>query len=81
MSDSVLKSVTFTEPEYNLVFNLLQDHLEEIMEDEFFHVNDHDAATRAETLTVEALRSMKRFNPDLTAEECFADGSSLGLTA
>ena len=59
MSDSVLKSVTFTEPEYNLVFNLLQDHLEEIMEDEFFHVNDHDAATRAETLTVEALRSMK----------------------
>ena len=51
------------------------------MEDEFFHVNDHDAAIRAETLTVEALRSMKRFNPDLTAEECFADGSSLGLTA
>ena len=43
MSDSVLKSVTFTEPEYNLVFNLLQDHLDEIMEDILKHNIIHDA--------------------------------------
>tara|TARA_B100001996_G_C18601963_1_gene570188 strand:+ start:220 stop:465 length:246 start_codon:yes stop_codon:yes gene_type:complete len=81
MSDSILKSVVFTVDEHNLVFNLLQDHLEDIMQDEFFHIHNHDQAERATQLTVDALRSMKNYNPDMTAEEVFGDGSAMGLTA
>tara|TARA_B100000902_G_scaffold209628_1_gene199473 strand:+ start:99 stop:350 length:252 start_codon:yes stop_codon:yes gene_type:complete len=80
-SEAVLKSVSFTEEEHNLVFNLLQDHLEEIMEDEFFHIENHDQAEKATQLTVDTLRSMKNYNPDMTAEEAFGDGSLMGLTA
>ena len=75
-----MKEVTFTPEEFDLVFNLLQDHLEDIMQDEFFHIHNHDQAEKATQLTVDALRSMKNYNPDMTAEEVFGDGSAMGLT-
>ena len=74
-----MKEVTFTPEEFALVFNLLQDHLEDIMQDEFFHVNDHEAAERATQLTVDSLRSMKNFMNDSLEAECF-EGAA-GLTA
>ena len=79
-STTMEKSVLFNESEYDLVFNLLQDHLEEIMEDEFFHIHNHNEAEKATQLTLDALRSMKNYNNDLTADEAFSDGS-IGLTA
>ena len=74
-----MKEVTFTNEEFDLVFNLLQDHLEDIMQDEFFHVDSHEAAEKATQLTVDSLRSMKNYmNYNLEAE-CF-EGAA-GLTA
>ena len=74
-----MKEVTFTEEEFDLVFNLLQDHLEDIMQDEFFHVHNHDSAEKATQLTVDSLRSMKNFMNDNLEAECF-EGAA-GLTA
>ena len=74
-----MKQVTFNQEEFDLVFNLLQDHLEDIMQDEFFHVNDHEAAERATQTTVDALRSMKGYMNDDLESECF-EGAA-GLTA
>ena len=76
---SPMKEVTFTPEEFDLVFNLLQDHLEDIMQDEFFHVNDHEAAERATQLTVDSLRAMKNFMNDKLESDCF-EGAA-GLTA
>ncbi len=45
-----MKEVTFTNEEFDLVFNLLQDHLEDIMQDEFFHIHNHDQAEKATQL-------------------------------
>ena len=74
-----MKEVTFTNEEFDLVFNLLQDHLEDIMQDEFFHVNDHEAAEKATQLTVDSLRAMKNFMNDKLESDCF-EGAA-GLTA
>ena len=74
-----MKEVTFTPEEFDLVFNLLQDHLEDIMQDEFFHVDSHEAAERATQLTVDALRSMKSYTNDAIEAEMF-EGAA-GLTA
>jgi len=74
-----MKEVTFTPEEFDLVFNLLQDHLEDIMQDEFFHVDSHEAAEKATQTTVDALRSMKGFMNDDLESECF-EGAA-GLTA
>ena len=79
VSEDYLKSVTFTEDEHNLVFNLLQDHLEDIMQDEFFHVENHEAAEKATQTTVDALRSMKNYMNDQLESDCF-EGAA-GLTA
>ena len=79
VSEDYLKSVTFTEDEHNLVFNLLQDHLEDIMRDEFFHVDSHEAAEKATQTTVDALRSMKNYMNDQLESDCF-EGAA-GLTA
>ena len=76
---SPMKEVTFTPEEFDLVFNLLQDHLEDIMQDEFFHVNDHEAAEKATQLTVDSLRAMKNFMNDKLESDCF-EGAA-GLTA
>jgi len=78
-STTMEKSVLLTESEYDLIFNLLQDHLEDIMQDEFFHIHNHDESEKATQLTLDALRSMKNYNNDLTADEAFSDGS-IGLT-
>ena len=74
-----MKEVTFTNEEFDLVFNLLQDHLEDIMQDEFFHVDSHEAAEKATQLTVDSLRSMKNYMNDSIEAECF-EGAA-GLTA
>ena len=74
-----MKEVTFTPEEFDLVFNLLQDHLEDIMQDEFFHVENHEAAEKATQLTVDALRSMKSYTNDAIEAEMF-EGAA-GLTA
>tara|TARA_B100001778_G_scaffold114222_1_gene93527 strand:+ start:213 stop:437 length:225 start_codon:yes stop_codon:yes gene_type:complete len=74
-----MKEVTFTNEEFDLVFNLLQDHLEDIMQDEFFHVNDHEEAERATQLTVDSLRAMKNYMNDKLESDCF-EGAA-GLTA
>ncbi len=74
-----MKEVTFTEEEFDLVFNLLQDHLEDIMQDEFFHIHNHDQAEKATQLTVDSLRSMKAYMNDNLEAECF-EGAA-GLTA
>ena len=76
---SPMKEVTFTPEEFDLVFNLLQDHLEDIMQDEFFHVNDHEAAEKATQLTVDSLRAMKNYMNDKLESDCF-EGAA-GLTA
>ena len=76
---SPMKEVTFTEEEFDLVFNLLQDHLEDIMQDEFFHVHNHDSAEKATQLTVDSLRAMKNYMNDNLEAECF-EGAA-GLTA
>ena len=74
-----MKEVTFTSEEFDLVFNLLQDHLEDIMQDEFFHVDSHEAAEKATQLTVDSLRAMKNYMNDNLEAECF-EGAA-GLTA
>ena len=76
---SPMKEVTFTNEEFDLVFNLLQDHLEDIMQDEFFHIHNHDQAEKATQLTVDSLRSMKNYMNDSIEAECF-EGAA-GLTA
>tara|TARA_S200000501_G_scaffold376808_1_gene432937 strand:- start:4138 stop:4368 length:231 start_codon:yes stop_codon:yes gene_type:complete len=73
------KSVLLNESEYDLIFNLLQDHLEDIMQDQFFHIHNHDESEKATQLTLDALRAMKNYNDDNTADEVFGDGS-IGLT-
>ena len=73
------KEVTCTNEEFDLVFNLLQDHLEDIMQDEFFHIHNHDQAEKATQLTVDSLRSMKAYMNDNLEAECF-EGAA-GLTA
>ena len=74
-----MKEVTFTNEEFDLVFNLLQDHLEDIMQDEIFHVHNHDAAEKATQLTVDSLRAMKNYMNDKLESDCF-EGAA-GLTA
>ena len=74
-----MKEVTFTNEEFDLVFNLLQDHLEDIMQDEFFHVDGHEAAEKATQLTVDSLRAMKNYMNDKLESDCF-EGAA-GLTA
>ena len=74
-----MKQVTFNQEEFDLVFNLLQDHLEDIMQDEFFHIENHDAAERATQLTVDSLRAMKNYMNDKLESDCF-EGAA-GLTA
>tara|TARA_Y100000768_G_C23674206_1_gene539135 strand:+ start:326 stop:574 length:249 start_codon:yes stop_codon:yes gene_type:complete len=76
---SPMKQVTFTSDEFDLVFNLLQDHLEEICEDQFLHKENHDQALIQEQLTVDALRSMKLYDTDVEAMEAYSGGA--GLTA
>ena len=76
---SPMKEVTFTNEEFDLVFNLLQDHLEDIMQDEFFHIHNHDQAEKATQLTVDSLRAMKNYMNDNLEAECF-EGAA-GLTA
>tara|TARA_B100001094_G_C17795818_1_gene606633 strand:- start:247 stop:477 length:231 start_codon:yes stop_codon:yes gene_type:complete len=73
------KSVLLNESEYDLIFNLLQDHLEDIMQDQFFHIHNHDESEKATQLTLDTLRAMKNYNNDYTADEVFGDGS-IGLT-
>tara|TARA_B100000609_G_C17105324_1_gene376846 strand:+ start:488 stop:709 length:222 start_codon:yes stop_codon:yes gene_type:complete len=65
-----MKQVSFTEEEFDLVFNLLQDHLDDISQDEFFHSIDHDKAVEGQGLTVDALRSMKAYLNDPFESEC-----------
>ena len=74
-----MKQVTFTAEEFDLVFNLLQDHLDDVLQDEFFHSIDHQKAQEAQGLTVDALRSMKAYLNDSLEAECF-EGAA-GLTA
>ena len=49
------------------------------MQDEFFHIHNHDEAERATQLTVDSLRSMKNYMNDNLEAECF-EGAA-GLTA
>ena len=74
-----MKQVTFTSEEFDLVFNLLQDHLDDVLQDEFFHTLDHQKAQEAQGLTVDALRAMKAYMNDSIEAECF-EGAA-GLTA
>ena len=73
-----MKQVSFTEEEFDLVFNLLQDHLEDISQDEFFHSIDHDKAVEGQGRTVDALRSMKAYLNDPFESEC-TDAAGLTL--
>ena len=74
-----MKQVTFTEEEFDLVFNLLQDHLEDISQDEFFHSIEHQKAQQAQGLTVDALRSMKAYLNDNFETECFEGAAGLTM--
>ena len=71
--------MTSADATIDLVFNLLQDHLEGIMQDEFFHIHNHDEAERATQLTVDSLRAMKNYMNDKLESDCF-EGAA-GLTA
>ena len=74
-----MKQVSFTDEEFDLVFNLLQDHLDDVLQDEFFQVTNHEKAQESQGLTVDALRSMKAYMNDSIEAECF-EGAA-GLTA
>ena len=43
-----MKQVSFTDEEFDLVFNLLQDHLDDVLQDEFFQVTNHEKAQEAQ---------------------------------
>ena len=49
------------------------------MQDEFFHVHNHDSAEKATQLTVDSLRAMKNYMNDKLESDCF-EGAA-GLTA
>ena len=74
-----MKQVSFTEEEFDLVFNLLQDHLDDVLQDEFFHSIDHQKAQESQGLTVDALRSMKAFLDESFETECLTDTAGLTL--
>jgi|TARA_B100000085_G_scaffold267280_1_gene276698 hypothetical protein len=57
-----MKQVTFTEEEYELVDSLLTVHLDEIVEDEFFHLCSHDQAVVKEQLTKDAIVALHDAN-------------------
>ena len=74
-----MKQVSFTEEEFDLVFNLLQDHLDDILQDEFFHSIDHQKAQQFQGLTVDALRSMKLYSDESFEIESLTDTAGLTL--
>ena len=54
-----MKQVIFTEEEFDLVNSLLSTHLDEIVEDEFFHLCTRDEAVVQEKLTKDAIIALR----------------------
>lgn len=53
-----MRTVTLDDLEFNLLTNLLVDHLEEISEDEFFDPSCHDNCITNMEVTKNTIRSM-----------------------
>ena len=53
-----MRTVTLDDLEFNLLTNLLVDHLEEISEDEFFHSTSHNEFVNNMEVTKNTIRSM-----------------------
>ena len=53
-----MKTITLENAEFDLLTNLLVDHLEEISEDEFFHSRSHDECVNNMEVTKNTIRSM-----------------------
>tara|TARA_B100001113_G_scaffold296334_1_gene253765 strand:- start:307 stop:525 length:219 start_codon:yes stop_codon:yes gene_type:complete len=53
-----MRTVTLDDSEFNLLTNLLVDHLEEISEDEFFHSASSDECLSNMEVTKNTIRSM-----------------------
>ena len=53
-----MKPITLENAEFDLLTNLLVDHLEEISEDEFFHSTSHNEFVNNMEITKNTIRSM-----------------------
>ena len=53
-----MKTITLENAEFDLLTNLLVDHLEEISEDEFFHSSTNDEFVNNMEITKNTIRSM-----------------------
>ena len=53
-----MKTITLENAEFDLLTNLLVDHLEEISEDEFFHSSTNDEFVNNMEVTKNTIRSM-----------------------
>ena len=53
-----MKTITLENAEFDLLTNLLVDHLEEISEDEFFHSTSHNEFVNNMEITKNTIRSM-----------------------
>ena len=53
-----MKTITLENAEFDLLTNLLVDHLEEISEDEFFHSSTEDENVNNMEVTKNTIRSM-----------------------
>ena len=53
-----MKTITLENAEFDLLTNLLVDHLEEISEDEFFHSSTQDECVNNMEVTKNTIRSM-----------------------
>ena len=71
-----MRTVTLDDSEFNLLTNLLVDHLEEISEDEFFHSASHDECMNNMEVTKNTIRSMHCATED---DICYTE-HEVGLT-
>lgn len=71
-----MKTVTLENAEFDLLTNLLVDHLEEISEDEFFHSSTNDEFVNNMEITKNTIRSMHC----ATEDEITYTENEIGLT-
>tara|TARA_B100001113_G_scaffold206285_1_gene169160 strand:+ start:406 stop:624 length:219 start_codon:yes stop_codon:yes gene_type:complete len=71
-----MKTITLENAEFDLLTNLLVDHLEEISEDEFFHSASHDECMNNMEVTKNTIRSMHCATED---DICYTE-HEVGLT-
>ena len=71
-----MKTITLENAEFDLLTNLLVDHLEEISEDEFFHSSTNDEFVNNMEVTKNTIRSMH----SATEDDIYYTEHEVGLT-